>query len=75
MVCLPPNGEVFGALVQRSSDLGVSWDPHNEKLDYPDRSPHRVRKVWQVQPGTASQPGASSPAPSGPGCLPAMTRA
>lgn len=50
------NGTVFGALVQRSTDLGTSCEPRNQKLDYPEDSPHRVRKVWQVVPATDAQP-------------------
>src|SRR3972149_12337712 len=47
------NGEIFGALVQRSGDFGQTWQTRNEKLDYPAESPHRVRKGWHVLPAGA----------------------
>jgi len=50
------NGEVFGALVQRSEDFGQTWQTRNEKLDYPAESPHRIRKVWNVAPAGADAP-------------------
>ena len=50
------NGEVFGGLVQRSQDFGKSWEHHNDKLDYPSDSEHRVRKIWHVAPGPESTP-------------------
>jgi photosystem II stability/assembly factor-like uncharacterized protein len=49
------NGEVFGALVQRSDDLGESWEHHNEGLDYPAEIEERVRKVWHIRPGSPDQ--------------------
>jgi hypothetical protein len=49
------NGEVFGGLVQRSSNFGESWEHKNEKLDYPGDSEHRVRKIWHVAPGPESK--------------------
>jgi photosystem II stability/assembly factor-like uncharacterized protein len=51
------NGEVFGALVQRSDDLGLTWQHRNEKLDYDESRDFRVRKVWTVEPGHAEHPG------------------
>lgn len=50
------SGEVFGGLVQRSPDFGKTWEHHNEKLDYPSDSEHRVRKIWHVEPGPESTP-------------------
>ncbi len=50
------NSEIYGALVQRTDDLGASWEHRNEKLDYPPESESRVRKVWHVRPGHPSQP-------------------
>ena len=44
------NGEVFGALVQRSQDFGATWEARSEKLDYPGESERRVRKVWHIEP-------------------------
>lgn len=48
------NSEVFGGLVQRSTDLGGSWSQENSGLDYPGDSEHRVRKVWHLTPAGAA---------------------
>jgi photosystem II stability/assembly factor-like uncharacterized protein len=48
---------VSGTLVQRSRDLGRSWEHANSGLDYPPGSPHRLDRVWTVQPGPTERPG------------------
>lgn len=48
---------VFGTLVQRSRDLGRSWEHANSGLDYAPGSPHHVDRVWTVQPGPPERPG------------------
>ncbi len=48
---------VFGSLVQRSRDLGETWERASEGLDYPAEAPHSVQRVWAVQPGPPERPG------------------
>jgi hypothetical protein len=50
------NSAVFGALVQRSDDFGVTWEHLNQGLDFSGEDERRVREVWQVQPGHADRP-------------------
>lgn len=50
------NSPVFGALVQRSDDGGVTWQHYNQGLDFPESEEQRVREVWQVTPGHADRP-------------------
>ncbi|RIK58281.1 MAG: glycoside hydrolase [Chloroflexi bacterium] len=50
------NSAVFGALVQRSDDGGVTWQHFNQGLDFDAGQEERVREVWQVQPGHADRP-------------------
>ncbi len=49
--------DVFGGLVQRSRDGGLTWEHFNEGLDFPADEERRVREIWQVQPGHAQHPG------------------
>jgi hypothetical protein len=51
------NSDVFGALVQRSRDGGLTWEHLNQGLDFAPEAEQRVRQVWQVQPGHADRPG------------------
>ncbi|MGL4650115.1 MAG: WD40/YVTN/BNR-like repeat-containing protein [Caldilineaceae bacterium] len=51
------NSDVFGALVQRSTDGGATWEHFNQGLDFPAEAEQRVRQVWQVQAGHAERPG------------------
>ncbi len=50
------NSPVFGALVQRSDDGGISWRHLNQGLDFDASQEQRVREVWQVQPGHPDRP-------------------
>lgn len=50
------NSDVFGALVQRTRDGGATWQHFNQGLDFDGAGEERVRQVWQVEPGHASQP-------------------
>ena len=50
------NSEVFGALVQRSDDGGVTWHHENHGLDFAPDSDARVRETWQVVPGHIDRP-------------------
>ncbi len=51
------NSDVFGAVVQHSSDFGVTWERRSEKLDYSGGSERRVRKVWHLTPKPGDEPG------------------
>jgi photosystem II stability/assembly factor-like uncharacterized protein len=51
------NSDVFGALVQRSTDGGQSWEHFNQGLDFPAEATERVRRVWQVRAGHPDRPG------------------
>lgn len=50
------NSDVFGALVQRSSDGGRTWEHFNQGLDFAEGEEKRVRQVWQVRAGHPSRP-------------------
>jgi hypothetical protein len=50
------NSDVFGAVVQRSSDFGENWEQRSEKLDYEGDGERRVRgclsvRRWRVDLG------------------------
>lgn len=51
------NSAFYGGLVQRTRDLGRSWEPHGEDLNFPAETERRVEKVWHVRPAPADQPG------------------
>ncbi len=48
---------VFASLVQRSRDLGATWEHLNRGLEFPAGSDHRVARVWHVEPGPPERPG------------------
>jgi photosystem II stability/assembly factor-like uncharacterized protein len=50
------NSDVFGALVQRSDDCGVTWQHYSQGLDFPADAAQRVRQIWQVLPGHPERP-------------------
>ncbi len=51
------NSDVFGAVVQRSSDFGENWEQRSEKLDYEGDGERRVRKAWHLAIKPGDSPG------------------
>ena len=49
------NSPVYGPTVQRSTDLGRSWE-RAEQLALPEESGLTLEKVWHVEPGPESEP-------------------
>jgi photosystem II stability/assembly factor-like uncharacterized protein len=51
MLYAATNSEVFGGIVQRSADLGASWESECQGLKFDDESGFKLRKIWQVACG------------------------
>ena len=49
------NNFVYGGTVQRSSDLGKTWD-RSESLGLPEETGLKLEEVWHVEPGHDSEP-------------------
>lgn len=48
----------WGPAVSWSDDLGASWhEPDDQNIAFPEGLDAAVARVWQLQPGSASQPG------------------
>ena len=50
------NNWTYGATVQRSRDLGQTWE-RSEALGLPEQSGLMLEKTWHVEPGHESEPG------------------
>ncbi|MDP8911566.1 MAG: glycoside hydrolase [Actinomycetota bacterium] len=50
------NNWVYGATVQRSDDLGQTWE-RSEALGLPEESGLKLEATWHVEPGRESEPG------------------
>jgi photosystem II stability/assembly factor-like uncharacterized protein len=50
------NNWAYGATVQRSSDLGKTWE-RSEGLGLPEDSDLTLARTWHLEPGHASEPG------------------
>ncbi|MBI5767529.1 MAG: exo-alpha-sialidase [Verrucomicrobia bacterium] len=52
-------GEHFqtGPTLRVSSDLGATWQPVKRDPQFPQSSPATLKRIWQIVPGHASQPG------------------
>ena len=53
------NNWVYGATVQRSSDLGQTWE-RSEPLTLPEGSELAVEKAWHVEPGGNGSSGSAA---------------
>ena len=51
------NSYQYGATVHRSTDMGKSWSHSSEGLRYAADDQEKVKRVWHVEPGPASEPG------------------
>jgi photosystem II stability/assembly factor-like uncharacterized protein len=51
------NSWVYGGTVQRSTDLGRTWE-RSEGLGLPEESGLKLASTWHLEPGPASSPGA-----------------
>ena len=51
------NNIIFGAEVQRSTDLGLTWNGATRGLGFDADADLTLEKVWHVEPGTDSEPG------------------
>lgn len=50
--------EHWGPTVVHSDDFGRSWqEPHRAPVAFPERTDTSLGRVWQIQPGSADQPG------------------
>jgi photosystem II stability/assembly factor-like uncharacterized protein len=50
------NSWVYGGTVQRSTDLGKTWE-RSEGLGLPEDSELKLASTWHLEPGHASEPG------------------
>jgi hypothetical protein len=50
------NNFVYGGAVQRSTDLGQTWE-RSEGLGLPEESGLKLATTWHLEPGHASEPG------------------
>jgi photosystem II stability/assembly factor-like uncharacterized protein len=50
------NNWVYGGTVQRSDDLGKTWQ-RSEGLGLPEKSELKLASTWHLEPGHASEPG------------------
>ncbi len=50
------NSWVYGGTVQRSDDLGKTWE-RSEGLGLPEESELKLATTWHLEPGHASEPG------------------
>lgn len=51
------NSVVFGPEIQRSRDLGATWEQCKEQPRFPSGAGLSVSRVWHVLPGRESEPG------------------
>ena len=52
------NSPIWGAELQRSGDLGASWQKAESNPSFAEESSDSVEKVWHVEPGRPGEPGA-----------------
>lgn len=51
------NSSWWGPKVQFSEDFGETWQQPEEGVRFPEGSENAVKKIWQITPGHADQPG------------------
>lgn len=51
------NSYFYGPTVHKSTDLGKTWTHSSEELKYGPDDKEKVKAVWHVAPGPASEPG------------------
>ena len=51
------NSVVFGPDIQKSRDLGATWEPCGSQPRFPPDANMSVSRVWHVLPGRESEPG------------------
>lgn len=52
------NSPIWGPEIQRSRDLGATWQPATRNPSFGEGRKDQVEKVWHVAPGRSSEPGA-----------------
>jgi photosystem II stability/assembly factor-like uncharacterized protein len=53
-----PGNPFFGSTLRRSDDFGATWSGKDEHtVKFPEASGLSLKRVWQIAPGRAAQPG------------------
>lgn len=51
------NNPVWGSEIQRSHDLGATWQKSSENPKFAEHDERSVERLWHIEPGRPSEPG------------------